>query len=150
MHPCTYLEHSIVPVMLCHFKLMIPQCGWITNEAVLYYHSILAGDHVYVDFDCFFFFSSTLQKMAKFGWNVKSITRRFSPILDIHIIRMCSWLWMNWCNLFCCIMFNCWVIHPAYYANTTHQISQQPCMLRQNRLYRFVQVKMVSLVIWIV
>ena len=149
MHPCTYLEYSIVPAMLCHFKSMIPQCGWITNEAVLFilpFH--LAGEIMcllILTVLCFFF--KHFAKMAKFGWNVKSITRRFSPILDIHIVRMCSWLWVNWCNWFCCIMFNCWVIHPAYYANTTHQISQQPYMLRQNRLYHSVQLKMVSLVI---
>ena len=70
-------------------------------------------------FQLFCVFFKHFAKMAKFGWNVKSITRRFSPILDIHIIRMCSWLWVNWCNWFCCIMFDCWVIHHAYYANHT-------------------------------
>ena len=24
---------------------------------------------------------------------------------------MCSWFWAKWCNYFCCVMFNCWVIH---------------------------------------
>ena len=25
--------------------------------------------------------------------------------------RMCSWFWVKWCNYFCCVMFDCWVIH---------------------------------------
>ena len=44
---------------------------------------------------------------------------QFYVTWDTRIIRMCSWLWMNWCNWFF-IMFNCWVMHPALNIPTLH------------------------------
>ena len=48
---------------------------------------------------------STLQLMAKFWQNAKSIIREFSSIWvifheiwDIDIIGMYSWFWVKWCN----------------------------------------------------
>ena len=75
-----------------------------------------AQDGESTDMNCFVFWAhckngKILSKRQVYNKGIFTNFGYFFIIWNNDIIKLCSWFRVKWCNLFCCIMFECQVIH---------------------------------------